>query len=266
MAYSAFDDDYSVAIGNILKNLYGNTDYWGVSKDGNPGIVKPITKDDDPNWSNYNFINTHWTVRNKIIFPYIERINPSLVKDLDFKAEYTENPINREFFRTLWLERENIFGLNSPLKDGIIDAINVTRGSGERRENFTKLALESVPGFEVNKIAQAGGSSDFAGVDLHIKSTNNILPKKSSTAQVKPFSNLYPNKKNWYVYTKLIRPYTTDLMIFTKQEGVNIHVAVFLNDSKRFVVESDRVIIPSDMVKLLINYNYRTKKSTYKTY
>lgn len=263
---AAFDDDYKNIINNINNDLYGDTDYWGVGKGGNYGIIRPITENDDPLWSNYNYINTNWIVRNEVIFPYIESVKPGLVDNLNFNSKYDKNEVNAEFFKTLWEEKERIFGLNSPLKHEIINIINKTRGKGDRGENFTKLALESIGGFKVDKIAQAGGSADFAGIDLHITSTNNLLPKKSSTAQVKPFSNLYPNKKNWYIYTKLVRTYNTDLMIFTKQQGIEIHTAVFLNDPKRIIVEPDRVIIPSDLAKLLINYNYRTKKSDYKIY
>lgn len=261
-----FEQDYKIAINNILKDVYGNTDYWGVGKAGNQGIIKPITKNDDLSWSNYNFINTHWTVRDKVIFPYIKKINPTLVDDLDFNSSYTLNLNNREFFRTLWRERENIFGPNSSLKDEIVSEINKTRKSGDVRENFTKMTLESIPGFEVEKIAEAGGSADFMGIDLVINSTNNLLLKKKSTAQVKPFNNLTINKNNCYITTKLIRKYKTDLMVFTKQSGNEIHVAVFQNDPKRIIIEDNRVIFPRDLIKILINYNYMNKKSNYKTY
>jgi hypothetical protein len=266
MAYSAFDNDYKNIINNIIRDLYADTEYWGVGEGGNQGIVRPITENDDQLWSNYNYVNTNWIVKNKIVFPYIDRVRPGLVENLVLNARYDENEINGEFFKVLWEERENIFGLNSTLKNNIINIINKTRNKGDRDENFTKLALESIPGFTVSKIAQAGGSADFMGIDLTINSTNGLLPKNSSTAQVKPFNNFYPNKKNWYIYTKLIRTYNTDLMIFTKQSGVEVHVAVFLNDPKRIIIEPERVIIPSDLVKLLINYNYRTKKSNYKSY
>ena len=71
MAYSEFENDYKVAINNILKDLYKDTEYWGVGPAGNQGIIKPITDSDDPKWSNYNFINTHWTVRDKVVNPFL---------------------------------------------------------------------------------------------------------------------------------------------------------------------------------------------------
>lgn len=265
MARSKFDEDYKNIINNILRNIYQNTEYWGVGEAGNEGIIRPITPEDNPTWSNYNFINTHRILRNEVIMPYMGSIDPSLVRNLDYNAKYNENTNNAEFFRVLWIEKDNIFGPNSSLKNEIISRINRTRKAGDSTENFTKMALESIPGFTVEKIAQAGGTSDFIGIDLVINSTS-ILPKNKSTAQVKPFSNITKNKNYWYIKPSFDREYTTDLLIFTRREGIKIHVAVFSNDPKRIIVEPDRIIIPSDLGKLLINYNYMTGKSTYSTY
>lgn len=262
MAYSAFDNDYKVAINNILKNLYENTDYWGVGSSGNYGIIKPITPEDDPKWSNYNFINTHYIVKDKIIVPYIERMGGITIER---NKKYTESENNTKFFRLLWRERENIFGLNSSLKDKLVDTVNRTRKSGTKRENFVKVSLESMPNTTVQMISEAGGSLDFAGIDMIVNTDS--LPKKSSTAQVKTFTNIIKGKKNWYVTTdSLRREYSTDLMIFGKQEGQEYHVAVFLNEPKRFTIEPDRVIIPVDLCKILINYNAITGKSNVKHY
>ena len=38
MAYSEFENDYKVAINNILKDLYKDTEYWGVGPAGNQGM------------------------------------------------------------------------------------------------------------------------------------------------------------------------------------------------------------------------------------
>jgi hypothetical protein len=94
-----------------------------------------------------------------------------------------------------------------------------------------------------------------------------MLPKKNSTAQVKPFESISKGKKNWYVITdSLKREYTTDLMVFGKKSGQEYHLAIFQNEPKRFVIESGRVIIPIDLCKTLINYNAITGKSNVKHY
>ena len=81
MARSKFENDYKVAINNILREIYGNTQYWGVGAAGNGGIIRPLNDTDDPKWSNYNFINTHYIVRDKIVIPYLKNMsNISVMK------------------------------------------------------------------------------------------------------------------------------------------------------------------------------------------
>jgi len=268
MAYSAFDNDYKVAINNILRDLYQNTDFWGIGPAGNQGIIKPITEEDDPNWSNYNFINTHWTVRNRIVVPYLKSINNNF--NIEMGKGYKESEGNTNFFRSLWLERENLFGETSRFKDNIISAINATRKSGTKRENYVKLALETIPETSVDMIAEAGGSLDFAGIDIIIHSRNPIFLSKPSglTAQVKPFSRLNKNNSgDWVVSTtSLRREYSTDLLIFGKENGQECHIAVFLNRPKLFAFDDDNVIIPKSLGKVFINYNTITKKSVVKTF
>lgn len=259
MAYSAFENDYKILINNILRDIYRNTDYWGIGPAGNPGIIRPITSEDDPNWSYYNFINTHWTVRDKIVLPFLS--NPPIEKD----KKYTESESNANFFKNLWKRRLEIFGPNSSLKDEIIKAITKTRKSGTKRENFIKVVLESIEGVKVNMIAEAGGTQDFMGIDIIIDSKNNVL--SSGSAQVKPFRGLTVDKNNWSIDTDLRREYKTDYMIFGKQSGVEYHVAVFKNDSDSFTFLPDgKLLIPRNLIKLLINYNTITGKSTLKSY
>ena len=264
MARSKFEVDYKNAINNILRDIYVNTPYWGVGSAGNEGIVRPLNDEDNLNWSNYNFINTNYTVRDKIVIPYLKNIGDFTI---DMGKTYTEDEGNRAFFRLLWQERQNIFGPNSTLKNNIVNAVNKTRSFGNKRENYVKIVLESLPNTKVTMVSEAGGSLDFAGIDMNIESEYRGFPKKSSTAQVKPFQKISKGKKYWYVSTDgLRRDYNTDLMIFGKQSGQEYHLAVFENTPKRFIFESDRVIIPIDLCKILINYNAITGKSVVKNY
>lgn len=264
MARSKFDNDYKTIINNILRELYQNTDYWGVGSAGNEGIIKPLNDEDDSNWSNYNFINTNYIARNKVIIPYLrDKGNFSI----NFDKGYNEDAGNNEFFRLLWQEKENIFGPNSSLKNDIVNAINKTRRSGVKRENSVKTVLESIPDTKVTMVSEAGGSSDFAGVDMVIESGYRAFPKKSSTAQVKPFQKLSKGKNYWYINTdSLKRDYKTDLLIFGHQEGQEYHLAIFVNKPETFHFEPERVIIPIDLGLILINYNLITGKSIIKDY
>lgn len=264
MARSKFDNDYKTIINNILRELYQNTDYWGVGSAGNEGIIKPLNDEDDSNWSNYNFINTNYIVRNKIVIPYLRNIGNF---SINFDKSYSEDAGNNEFFKLLWQEKENIFGPNSSLKNDIVKVINGTRNSGAKREASVKTVLESIPETTVTMVSEAGGSSDFAGIDMIINSNYKTFPKKSSTAQVKPFQKLSKGKKYWYVATdSLKRDYKTDLLIFGRQEGQEYHLAIFVNKPETFHFEPERTIIPIDLGLILVNYNLVTGKSIIKDY
>jgi len=263
MAKSLFEKDYEKAIYNILKIMYGNTDYWGTNSYGNEGIVKPITENDDPKWSNYNFINSHYIVRDKIVIPYLKsiaeiQINPNATYDMDEG--------NRNFFRLLLAEKDNLFGLNSRFKDEIIRLINNTRRRGNERENYVRKVLESIPETKVSMLSGAGSSTDFAGYDISIHSNSNVFFKKSSTAQVKKFNNLTKGEKNWYVRTDLKSEYKTDLLIFGKEDGQEYHLAIFENNPEIIKVESGRVIIPLSLRAILINHNLITNQNVIKHY
>jgi len=259
MAYSAFENDYKNAVNNILKEIYGETEYWGTGPAGNQGIVKPLNDDDDSDWSNYNFINTHWIVRDSIITPFLGNL------PIDKNLKYSVSDNNTNFFRALYKRKDEIFGPDSPLKGRIIKAINGTRKSGTKREGFVKIALESIEGVTVNMIAEAGGTEDFKGIDITIESTNNVLP--SGSGQVKPFKGIKTDKNYWYVDADVRRAYTTDYMIFGKQEGMKYHVAVFKNEPKTFhFLDNGLIAIPKNLIKLLLNYNLISKKSEFKSY
>lgn len=259
MAYSEFEKEYKTAINNILRDLYRGTEYWGVGPAGNEGIIRPITDSDDPNWSYYNFINTNWSVRNKVVDPFLG--DPPIEMD----KKYTESVTNSNYFRNLWKNRREIFGPNSNLRDRIVNEITRTRKLGAERESYVTLALKSISNIEIETISQAGGTEDFKGIDLKIISNNSILP--SGTAQVKPFKGISKNKNFWFVNTDLRRKYSTDYIIFGKLSGMEYHVAVFVNDPEVFTfLPGNKLAIPKENCKLLINYNIISKKSVVKSY
>lgn len=262
MVNSIFDTEYKTVINNILRDIYRGTEYWGVGESGTEGVIRPITDEDDPTWSNYNFINSHWTVKDTIVIPYLRRLyNVGFEKDKSYK----ESEINANFFKVLWDVREELFSPDSNLRNDIVEAINKTRKKGVERENYVKLALETLRGVTVEPVAEAGGVQDFMGTDLIIHSHNPSF--NNLTAQVKPFRNLTNDTDNWFVETDALRrEYTQDLMIFGKLSGQEYHVAIFKNKPKLFVIEDKRVTIPKNLIVLLINYNIFNKKSKFKLY
>lgn len=267
MAYSLFEQEYKTVINNIIKEIYGNTEYWGRGPSGNYGIVKPLTPNDDPNWSNYNFINTHYSVRDKIVIPYLKSKYgiTAYQKDLSKKDSVT----NAILFEKLIKDRLEIFGPHSTLKYAIVDAINKTRSSGTKRESYVKTSLQSLPGVtNIEMVATAGGTEDFMGIDMRIFSDGTILPSKSGglTAQVKPFTGLKLVDGNYVISTEsLRRKYNTDLMIFGKQKGSESHIAVFKNQPDLFVFTDSTVSIPKSLMSVLVNFNSSTNSIVYKT-
>jgi hypothetical protein len=243
--------------------MYGDTEYWGVNSKGNQGIIKPITNNDDPEWSNYNFINSHYTVRDKIVIPYLKTVGNFRINQT---ARYTEDEDNRTFFRLLLTEKDNLFGLNSRFKDQIVELINRTRKRGAEREDFVKAVLESIPNTSVRMLSGAGSSMDYAGYDIFINTENKIFPKNKLTGQVKKFDVLTKGGKNWYVRTDLKRDYKTDLLIFGKKDGQEYHLAIFENDSKLIKIEEGRIVIPFSLRAILVNHNLVTKENVIKTY
>lgn len=267
MAYSPFENEYKVVINNILKEIYGNTEYWGRGPSGNYGIIRPITPNDDPNWSNYNFINTHWTVRDKVVLPHLKnKYGNHITYNKNFSQKNSEE--NKLFLQKIIEDMFEIFGPNSTLKNSIVDAINKTRSSGTKRENYVKSTIETLPWvIKVDMLAEAGGTLDFMGIDMKIFSNGKILPPKSSglTTQVKPFTGLEKEGDYYIVKTNsLRREYDTDLIVFGKDTGTEYHVAVFKNRPDFFSFTEDTVIIPKNLMLVLINFNATTGKSVYK--
>lgn len=263
MAKSLFEKDYETAINNILRMMYENTEYWGTNSKGNQGIVKPITDNDDLEWSNYNFINSHYTVRDKIVIPYLRTVGNFQINQ---NARYTEDENNRTFFRLLLAEKDNLFGLNSRFKDQIVESINKTRKWGTEREDFVKRTLESIPNTSVRMMSGAGSTMDYAGYDIFINTENKIFPKNRLTAQVKNLDVLTKGGKNWYIRTDMKREYKTDLLIFGKKDGQEYHLAIFQNDPELIKIEDGRIIIPFSLRAILINHNLVTKENVIKTY
>src|SRR3990167_704513 len=74
---SLFYNDMISIMKKILKDLYENTEYWGKSEYGVEGINKPITNQDNEEWSNYNFINTNTSTIWKVIDPHMKELYSS---------------------------------------------------------------------------------------------------------------------------------------------------------------------------------------------
>jgi len=250
-----FQREYKTAINNILKDIYNGTEYWGKGDRGNQGVIKPITELDDPVWSNYNFINTHYSVRDEIVEPFVRQ--NGFNKDIEPNKSYKDSDSNREYFRILWLKRYELFGPESKLAPEIVGLINKTRGRGQEREDLVGEILNKLPFLDVEMRGAAGSSEDFAGTDAIVN-----YKGRDFTAQIKPFTSYQSNDKGFFINTKLIRRYTQDLLIFGKKSGGEYHIMVFWN--KKNKITDSGVVFPKNDFFLAVNYKTKEKKLNYK--
>jgi hypothetical protein len=250
-----FQREYKTAINNILKDIYNGTEYWGKGEKGNTGMIKPITELDDPNWSNYNFINTHYSVRDEVVEPFVRQ--NGYHGDIEANKSYKDSPSNREYFRILWLKRHELFGPESKHAPEIIGWVNKTRGRGQEREDLVGGILNRLPFLDVEMRGAAGSSEDFAGTDAIIN-----YKGKDFTAQIKPFNSYQVNDKGFFVNTKLIRKYTQDFLVFGKKGNNEYHIMIFWNKNNK--ITDGGVLFPKNDFFLAVNYKIKEKKMSYK--
>ncbi len=251
-----FQEEYKIAINNIIKDIYQNTPYWGRGSRGSEGVIKPITEDDDPNWSNFNFINTHYTVREEVVEPFIRQ--KGFNKDIELSSSYKDSEVNREYFRLLWLNRYELFGPESRYAPEIIEHINITRGKGDKRETLTGKILNGLPFLDVDIRGSAGSFEDFMGTDAIIN-----YKGRDYTAQIKPFTSYQVNNDKYYIQTRASRKYDQDLMIFTKKSDNEYHILIFWNRGYE-IDQNENLYFSKDDFFLAVNYNIDNKKLRYK--
>ena len=244
----------------ILKDLYENTEYWGKSEYGVEGIIKPITNQDNEEWSNYNFINTNTSTIWKVIDPHMKelyetgnyKINgclnfpiPNNNKGIEEFNEDEYNP-NKYWFEFMWEMREELYGLNSKIKDDIISTINITRGKGNRLENYL---VKSLNDSEITNDAEisggAGNPSDFKGIDVTF-----TLNGQRKEAQVKSLIDISEIENDYLIKSLMLdKIYPQDILILSKE--------IEQNEIYEFYIFNN----PKDDIKNLGNNQYMIDKT-----
>jgi hypothetical protein len=252
-----FDKEYSDLINTILIDIYSGTEYWGVNKNKKEGIIRPITKNDHPTWSNYNFINTHWTTRNKVVDVFLKRLGFRGV--VNKKESKDVNTINNTYFNMLWDNRYEIFGPESLFKDEIIEKINATRSYGDKREVNVEEILNKLDFIKIELKSGHGSSDDLSGLDALLTYQN-----KNYTTQIKPFLSYVKVEGGFLIRTTLKRKYTQDILIFSKQQGDEYHIVSFWNQGNP--IDDREVFFKKEDLFLAVNYNFKTNKISYKLF
>jgi hypothetical protein len=257
-----FRGEYIKRVNIILRNIYGETEFWGVNENGVSGLVKPVNESDDKEWSNYNFLNSHTTCLEKIIFPHLK----SIVKSKDNvelemwepdKGDESEKNVN--FFRNLWKYREEIFGLSSVIKDDIVKEINFTRNRGKRTENklieiLNKVSIIS----DVEDHSGDGDLVDFSGLDVSFTYDN-----KKRECQVKTASKVVDMGDFYRITSKIDRIYTQNTLIFGTEHYNEFKYYVFQNKGILDEQEKNVYDFSKDDLLLIITESKRSNVVSY---
>ena len=115
---------------------------------------------------------------------------------------------------------DRIFNTNSDTFKNLMNTLNRTHTSGEKRETDTLGRLKKKFGeTNVSKIGGLGSREDMVqGIDITVN-----MDGKEYTAQVKPFSKLmYSNGNITAIDTGNVKKYNTDWLIFTNNTATQV--------------------------------------------
>lgn len=212
------------------KNYYGRNEYA-------PGQIPGIYDLEKKGRSNLNYINTSWscfcvllTDVNKVLR---SQSRPEIkILGLTPKEQIEET---KRFISVIDEFKTRIFNPNSSTFDKIIKTTTNTIGAGDMIENATITVLKQIFRDEnVDYTANSGSDTDAnKGVDCKLT----IYPK-TYTAQIKPFGRTSYNEEDDTITiydSALVKPYSTDLMIFSKFNDGGKNILIFDNKNTKIV-------------------------------
>ena len=212
------------------KNYYGRNEYA-------PGQIPGIYDLEKKGRSNLNYINTSWSCF-CVLLNDVNKVLRSLsrpeinILGLTPKEQIEET---QRFISVIDEFKTRIFNPNSSTFDKIIKITTRTIGVGDMIENATITVLKQIFRDEnVDYTANSGSDTDAdKGVDCKLT----IYPK-TYTAQIKPFGYTSYNEEDDTITiykSALVKPYSTDLMIFSKFSDGGKNILVFDNKNTKIV-------------------------------
>jgi hypothetical protein len=221
-----FIEDYKDLINKIVKEEF--KPFYSEEK---RGVIKPLTENDNPNWSNINFINTHYSVFKKVVLPYLEKISGKKYKYEEDKTRL-KSKNNNDLLNMIWYYRKDMFSPTSPLIPEIIDYINFSRKKGKDSEEKVELKLSEI--YERVKLTSGDGSLiDFSGQDIIIN---------GKTGQVKKVKSIKEGEKVYFVnLSQFAKPYKQDLFIFLDNEE-----KIWVFENKEVKIKNNSYLIGKD--------------------
>lgn len=212
------------------KNYYGRNEYA-------PGQIPGIYDLEKKGRSNLNYINTSWscfcvllTDVNKVLR---SQSRPEIkILGLTPKEQIEET---KRFISVIDEFKTRIFNPNSSTFDKIIKTTTNTIGAGDMIENATITVLKQIfQDKNVDYTANSGSDTDAnKGIDCKLT----IYPK-TYTAQIKPFGRASYNEEDDTITiydSALVKPYSTDLMIFSKFNDGGKNILIFDNKNTKIV-------------------------------
>ena len=212
------------------KNYYGRNEYA-------PGQIPGIYDLEKKGRSNLNYINTSWSCF-CVLLNDVNKVLRSLsrpeinILGLTPKEQIEET---QRFISVIDEFKTRIFNPNSSTFDKIIKITTRTIGVGDMIENATITVLKQIFRDEnVDYTANSGSDTDAdKGVDCKLT----IYPK-TYTAQIKPFGYTSYNEEDDTITiykSALVKPYSTDLMIFSKFSDGGKNILIFDNKNTKIV-------------------------------
>jgi hypothetical protein len=224
-----FIDDYKDTINKIVKEQF--KDFYSTEK---RGIVKPLSPNDNPTWSNINFINTHYTTFQKLVLPFLQELSGKKFGYEEGKSR-NDSKKNNDLLNMIWYYRKDMFNPNSALIPQIIDFINFSRQRGKDTEEKVESRLNEI--YERIKLTSGDGSViDFMGQDIIVD---------GKTGQIKKVKSIKQGETVYFVnLSQFAKEYKQDLFIFHdnedkiwifKNEGVKIRNNSYLIEKEKLI-------------------------------
>jgi len=226
---------FSYSIDKMLMEVFPDNYYK--PNEYSEGQLPGIYDLEKPGRSGLNFINTNYScfcvLLNDVNKVLRSQSKPEIqILGLTPKEQIEET---KKFINVIDEYKSRIFDPNSSTFNKIIKITSRTTGTGSKIEDDTIKVLKQVFGAKnVVTIAEIGNDKDaLKGVDCELT----IYPKKY-TAQIKPFGRSQYNEEDDTITiynTANVKPYYTDLMIFSKFSDGGKNILIFDNKNTKIV-------------------------------
>jgi hypothetical protein len=202
-----------------------------------PGQLSGIYDLEKKGRSGLNFINTNYSCFCVLLNDVNKVLRSQSRPEIQILGVTPKEQIEqtKKFLNVIDEYKTRIFNPNSSTFNKIIKITSRTTGTGAKTEDDTIKVLKQIFKDEnVVSVAEIGNDKDaLKGVDCELT----IYPK-TYTAQIKPFGRSQYNEEDDTITiynTANVKPYYTDLMIFSKFSNGGKNILIFDNQNTKIV-------------------------------